>query len=238
MPEKECKVELCKSDYGDMINYAADIISQKIVYGLRKEYNDADPVPRKSYSAQIAKAEHGPSFIGFPLVTVSVPMIVVPYDNYLKIDRFYWEVFSQQAKQDVIVQVKVGSRVIFRSGKINPLNRDSEFYVQEVRLINFNGAPLMTHTYPNVLIPPGPGVPELQYVDHFAADIHEDATARETEVVAFELINQSRVFHHWIRVHIIGTVYPNTYQTGKGPKMGSPAENLKKKGFIAQCPME
>lgn len=130
--------------------------------------------------------------------TLSIPIIIVPERQVLRLSRISWRVFSAQAKQDlVILGIKIGSQNIIESGKINPKMPPTR--IEETRTTATPGVP-----YDKITSITGRG-----FHDNFMPeDSSSFGLVFETELLEFSVKNQSDVYNHGIRVEAKGWLIP------------------------------
>jgi hypothetical protein len=135
-----------------------------------------------------------------PGVTLSIPIIVVPERQILRLSYIAWRVFSAQAKQDlVLLGLKKGSEDIIQSGKINP--SDPPKRIEEVRPTATTGIP-----YDKISSASARG-----FHDNFMPeDISTFSLIFETELLEFVVKNQSDAYSHGIKVEAKGWLMPTT----------------------------
>ena len=133
----------------------------------------------------------------FKTTAIVIPMYVVPRGMLYKINKFWYDSFSAQAEQDLIIRLRVGNQNSFNSGRIDPTTATVS-QVTETRLSNILGAPLTI-----LSLTGGTGVH-----DNFSPDSRIFGLLAEGNAVEFTVQNQSNVYNHVIRVHLSGWAFP------------------------------
>ncbi len=127
--------------------------------------------------------------------TDTIPIIIVPERTILRVKHISWKVFSAQAKQDLTVEIQIGSENIIESGKLDSIGKRT----QETRLTANTGIP-----YNSIASTTGIGFP-----DNFMPK--NDSTYMlvfETELLSAIVKNQSDVYNHGILIEVHGWLLP------------------------------
>jgi hypothetical protein len=135
------------------------------------------------------------------LQTLQIPL--AKPEKYLKLIITYMDIvnFSEQAEQDLICYVKIGSRSIFQSGFVSATGLDLPKPTSETRSSARAGLPYdrLSSTssagFPDNLLF---GEKQLPYV------------VKSNEVVYFEIKNQSSVYKHGVIVDLQGVFVRGT----------------------------
>lgn len=193
--EKECKITPTMispgSAYADQSAYS-EVVSYTVSLG------GLDTEPFDSFSVRPSPQQRKIAIGATELIRVAV----VPNNFCIRVKEAWYEVFSNQAEQDMTVSISIGNNLSsFTSGKILPSSAASGsplVQVMEVRPVATSGVPLDSISGPT----------NTGYPDNFSPytdDIF--GIAFEGDTIAFRVQNQSGLYAHGIRVWIYGWLF-------------------------------
>lgn len=150
---------------------------------------DTEPYEARtvSFSPQMRKVEKQ--------TIAKIAIYKVPQNNVFRVDKFYWEVFTEQANQDLVVYLSQPSWNSFQSGEHQSTNENIPKFVTSTRLISEPGAPVQT-----ISVAGGQGrhdnFPPLS--NHLFGICYED------QIIEVSVQNQSDLYSHWLKIYIEG----------------------------------
>lgn len=161
-----------------------------------------ETVDAKSFSHSPIQLQIGPGAVGTPAKAYA-PIVKVPREDILRIDRMSIMHFSCQGKQDLAVKLKVGNQFVFQSGKRRGASATPPFgditLFPESRTRSVSGGLFQTISVT------GGGVNLIH--DNFSPNPKIYGLAFGSEVVTFEVDNYSDVYTHQILLAIQGWTF-------------------------------
>lgn len=137
-----------------------------------------------------------------PRTNTKVPIFTVDRQFIFKVASFNVEHFSAQSKQDLQISLSIGDRQVFVSGLVLPISQESSSPVQnagQVRVFSYVGMPLTS-----IAVIGGSGYP-----DNFPRkENRTHAVAFEGDNVSWQIVNQSDVYSHSIKLELYGWSFP------------------------------
>lgn len=160
--------------------------------GFDIEPYEATPIHPSPQLRQVAPGEN-----------LKIPVIVVSRQYILRIESFHVQHYSAQAIQDLQISLVVGEgKKIFISGMIKPISLDSSSPVsiaRETRILSNVGMP-----YTSIAKVGGVGFP-----DNFPRQNGRTfSIAYENDSVSWQVINQSDLYSHAVKLEIYAWTFP------------------------------
>ncbi|HDI51234.1 MAG TPA: hypothetical protein ENF45_01265 [Bacteroidetes bacterium] len=171
---------------GRMVNYTVNL------GGFDIEPYEAMPINPSPQLRQIS-----------PGTNTKVQIFLVARQYIARISDFKITYYSEQAKQDLQISLLIGdSKQIFVSGLVKPVTTGSSVPIslsRETRAISNTGMP-----YTSIAKVGGVGYP-----DNLPRDITRTfAIAYENDLISWQIINQSDLYTHAVKLELYGWTFP------------------------------